>query len=193
MGSPQQLTKLAVTCSALCVCAAPRICAQYASCRYSVQGFGKQRPGSDHYVYPASGKTADSRPPSNGASTAAAAGAEDSAPGAAAGPASAPEDGPPSVAEQPAANGNSASEPAPEPAGVSRPDANGIPEDPDGEFADFDPAEALPACCPRVINVGIPGPGAEVAMWRRAWRDKARALLQLRRHAFSAACTSTSC
>ncbi len=62
---------------------------------------------------------------------------------------------------------------------MSRPDANGILEDPDGEFADFDPAEALPACCPRLINVGIPGPGAEVAMWRRAWRDKACASLRL--------------
>ena len=54
------------------------------------------------------------------------------------------------------------------------PDAEGIVEDPEGEFANFDPAEAEPATWPRVINVGIPGPGAEVAMWRRAWRDKAR-------------------
>ncbi len=145
-----------------------------------MQGFGKQRPGSDHYVYPASGKTADSRPPINGASTAAGAGPADSAAGAAAAAVSAPE-GVPSATEQPAADGNSASEPAPEPPGVIHPDANGILEDPDGEFADFDPAEALPACCPRVINVGIPGPGAEVAMWRRSWRDKACALLQLLR------------
>lgn len=25
---------------------------------------------------------------------------------------------------------------------------------------------------PRIINVGIPGPGAKRLMWRRAWRDK---------------------
>ncbi|GFH22218.1 ANK_REP_REGION domain-containing protein [Haematococcus lacustris] len=33
-----------------------------------------------------------------------------------------------------------------------------------------------PAGCqargPRIINVGVPGPGARRQLWRRAWRDK---------------------
>lgn len=45
-------------------------------------------------------------------------------------------------------------------------------EDPDGEFTGREPAEGAPAVGPRIINVGIPGPGSEVAMWRRSWRDK---------------------
>ena len=43
-------------------------------------------------------------------------------------------------------------------------------EDPDNEFdTDLDPKHADG---PRVINVGIPGPGAHVPLWKRAWRDK---------------------
>ena len=43
-------------------------------------------------------------------------------------------------------------------------------EDPDSEFGtDVDPKQGEG---PRVINVGIPGPGAHVPMWKRAWRDK---------------------
>lgn len=43
-------------------------------------------------------------------------------------------------------------------------------EDPDNEFeTDVDPKHGEG---PRVINVGIPGPGAHVPMWKRAWRDK---------------------
>ena len=42
-------------------------------------------------------------------------------------------------------------------------------EDPDNEFG----ADAAPkGAGPRIINVGIPGPGAHVPMWKRAWRDK---------------------
>ena len=42
-------------------------------------------------------------------------------------------------------------------------------EDPDNEFG----ADAAPKGeGPRIINVGIPGPGAHVPMWKRAWRDK---------------------
>ena len=45
-----------------------------------------------------------------------------------------------------------------------------IVEDPDNEFeTDADPKHGEG---PRVINVGIPGPGAHVPMWKRAWRDK---------------------
>jgi len=46
-----------------------------------------------------------------------------------------------------------------------------VEEDPDGEFA-RSAGEAAPAAGPRIINVGVPGPGGQVAMWRRAWRDK---------------------
>ena len=50
-----------------------------------------------------------------------------------------------------------------------------IPEDPDGEFVS-DPAvpasDLPPRTGPRIINVGIPGPGADAPRWRRAWRDK---------------------
>lgn len=45
-----------------------------------------------------------------------------------------------------------------------------IVEDPDNEFdtdIDFKHGDG-----PRVINVGIPGPGAHVPLWKRAWRDK---------------------
>lgn len=43
-------------------------------------------------------------------------------------------------------------------------------EDPNNEFeTDLDPKHGEG---PRVINVGIPGPGAHVPMWKRAWRDK---------------------
>ena len=43
-------------------------------------------------------------------------------------------------------------------------------EDPDNEFETD--SGAKPGDGPRVINVGIPGPGAHVPMWKRAWRDK---------------------
>ncbi|KAG2494726.1 hypothetical protein HYH03_007240 [Edaphochlamys debaryana] len=44
------------------------------------------------------------------------------------------------------------------------------PEDPDGEFKGSYDVTVLGG--PRVINVGIPGPGGKPRMWRRAWRDK---------------------
>lgn len=45
-----------------------------------------------------------------------------------------------------------------------------ITEDPDNEFeTGVDPKHGEG---PRVINVGIPGPGAHVPLWKRAWRDK---------------------
>ena len=62
--------------------------------------------------------------------------------------------------------------PAAAPLRVGEPDAEGVVEDPDGEFTGREPAEGAPAVGPRIINVGIPGPGGEVAMWRRSWRDK---------------------
>jgi hypothetical protein len=48
-------------------------------------------------------------------------------------------------------------------------------EDPEGEFKGVvpPPQDAAPSDGPRVIDVGIPGPGFHPALWRRAWRDKA--------------------
>jgi hypothetical protein len=45
------------------------------------------------------------------------------------------------------------------------------PEDPDDEFQDV-AAPAPPADGPRIIDVGITGPGFQPLKWRRAWRDK---------------------
>lgn len=42
-------------------------------------------------------------------------------------------------------------------------------EDPDNEFGT---TEVPVREGPRIINVGIPGPGAHVPLWKRAWRDK---------------------
>lgn len=44
-----------------------------------------------------------------------------------------------------------------------------IVEDPDNEFGS---SETPVREGPRIINVGIPGPGAHVPLWKRAWRDK---------------------
>ncbi|KAF5835858.1 hypothetical protein DUNSADRAFT_6792 [Dunaliella salina] len=54
-----------------------------------------------------------------------------------------------------------------------------IPEDPNGEFTHSTsdtggsnaPANGSDPG-PRIINVGVPGPGAKRQVWRRAWRDK---------------------
>lgn len=50
------------------------------------------------------------------------------------------------------------------------------PEDPDGEFAPSTSSRGgVGISGPRIINVGVPGPGSRRLMWRRAWRDKVRA------------------
>jgi len=89
----------------------------------SVQGYGKRDHGSEGWVYPGSGATADSKPP-------------------------------PLVPGAPPLN------------------QAGIPEDPRSEFAANPEAEVAPTEAPRIINVGIPGPGRKVGLWRRSWRDK---------------------
>lgn len=50
-------------------------------------------------------------------------------------------------------------------------DEGGVPEDPDGEFV-YTSGDKPRADGPRIINVGVPGPGFKVSLWRRAWRDK---------------------
>jgi hypothetical protein len=52
--------------------------------------------------------------------------------------------------------------------------AAAVPEDPDAEFG-YTRGEVPRVDGPRVINVGVPGPGVKANMWRRAWRDKVRA------------------
>lgn len=46
-----------------------------------------------------------------------------------------------------------------------------IEEDPDGEFL-YGGGEMPRTEGPRIIDVGIPGPGHHVPMWKRSWRDK---------------------
>jgi ribosomal subunit interface protein len=46
-----------------------------------------------------------------------------------------------------------------------------IEEDPDGEFV-YVGGEVPRTEGPRIIDVGIPGPGHHVPMWKRSWRDK---------------------
>ena len=46
-----------------------------------------------------------------------------------------------------------------------------IEEDPDKEFL-YSGGEMPRTEGPRIIDVGIPGPGSRVALWRRSWRDK---------------------
>ena len=46
-----------------------------------------------------------------------------------------------------------------------------IDEDPDDEFV-YSGGEMPRTEGPRIIDVGIPGPGSKVALWRRSWRDK---------------------
>ena len=49
--------------------------------------------------------------------------------------------------------------------------AAAVPEDPENEF-DYVSGEMPRTHGPRMINVGIPGPGIKANLWRRAWRDK---------------------
>eukprot|EP00955_Chlamydomonas_euryale_P051363 354857-Chlamydomonas_euryale.AAC.47 len=65
--------------------------------------------------------------------------------------------------------------PPPRPLGVERPPEGWAPEDPNGEFSpstveNGGGRSGQPG--PRIIDVGVPGPGSRRLMWRRAWRDK---------------------
>mmetsp|Transcript_4408 Transcript_4408/g.12711 ORF Transcript_4408/g.12711 Transcript_4408/m.12711 type:complete len:900 (-) Transcript_4408:172-2871(-) len=46
-----------------------------------------------------------------------------------------------------------------------------VKEDPDMEFSQPPGPDVTPGG-PRIINVGVPGPGGNVPLWRRSWRDK---------------------
>ena len=128
----------------------------------SVQGYGQKVAGMDlGWVYPGSGGTCDSRPPmkpafANGGDQA---------------------DAVTFASPDPSASdaGPSTDAPGQQASGVADRELTvGIEEDPDAEFRAAE-GPVPPATGPRVINVGIHGPGAQVALWRRAWRDKVAA------------------
>lgn len=52
------------------------------------------------------------------------------------------------------------------------PEPPGAAEDPASEFLGPMHTLAGPREGPRVINVGVPGPGVKANLWRRSWRDK---------------------
>jgi len=140
----------------------------------SVQGVGPKAHGVDAYVYPGSGATHDSK--RDAAAAAAAAETEGGNGEAAAGvPAAAPEANGNGPAPMDASDDHGAAATPVPAAAAAAAGAGAAEEDPEGEFrgAIPAPADAAPADGPRVIDVGIPGPGFHPALWRRAWRDKA--------------------
>lgn len=52
------------------------------------------------------------------------------------------------------------------------PPATTAAEDPAGEFHGGLAALSGARPGPRVINIGVPGPGVKANLWRRSWRDK---------------------
>jgi acetoin utilization deacetylase AcuC-like enzyme/ankyrin repeat protein len=129
----------------------------------SVQGYGPKAPGyMDAYVYPGSGATCDTKGMlSREVEELADEGNED---------ASLVEGNAVKIDELDASHG---------PSGVSQQQQhqqqhNGehhIEEDPDREFT-YTGGEMPRTEGPRIIDVGIPGPGSRVALWKRSWRDK---------------------
>ncbi len=134
----------------------------------SVQGFGKRGMG---WFYPGSGATADSAvaasltPAATANAAAAAAAAAAPAAADAAADAAKPEPAVPAAAG-PAGSATAAAGEAGA-AGGSGPAAS-LPEDPDGEFRGSYDETVLGG--PRVINVGIPGPGGDAAGVGKGWR-----------------------
>lgn len=120
----------------------------------SVQGYGPKGYGIGAFVYPGSGATCDTKQVAKHVD------AEidevdgvDGTDGA---------DG-----ERGATNGNGAHPTS----GSDQTNAVIIEEDPDGEFL-YTGGEMPRTEGPRIIDVGIPGPGHHVPMWKRSWRDK---------------------
>ncbi|KAG1676387.1 hypothetical protein FOA52_001182 [Chlamydomonas sp. UWO 241] len=130
----------------------------------SVQGYGRGPHGG--WFYPGSGKTDDThgplRPvPQREASPMSEGDGEREGDGKENGASEAPPHPPPGG----------------RPLGVCEPPEGWAPEDPDGEFeastSETGGGRGVGADKgPRVINVGVPGPGSRRLMWRRAWRDK---------------------
>lgn len=128
----------------------------------SVQGYGQKMPGSGAYVYPGSGSTCDTRDTNvtgAGVKVEEVADADDNNPK----PFPFPVAEPSSSCLAPA-NGTL-------PGSTAVDDDESVEEDPDHEFV-YVGGEIPRIEGPRIIDVGIPGPGARVALWRRSWRDK---------------------
>ncbi|KAL4440406.1 hypothetical protein ABPG75_003407 [Micractinium tetrahymenae] len=162
----------------------------------SVQGYGPKAEDYPVYVYPGSGATCDTQElaAQRAAEEAAAAAAKDrQAAAAAAQPGEGMEvDGvgaaaqgaaAPAAAQQQLQNGGEAAAAANggvqagAAAAASAADQQqggaeeAIEEDPDREFV-YRGGQVPPVEGPRVIDIGIPGFGPKVALWRRSWRDK---------------------
>ncbi|KAL4431738.1 hypothetical protein ABPG77_002954 [Micractinium sp. CCAP 211/92] len=164
----------------------------------SVQGYGPKAEDYPAYVYPGSGATCDTKELAAQRAAEEAAAAEAKAgqavpgqqaggqPGEAmevdgsgdaarqqGGAAPAAASGQQNGGEAPAANGGTQAGAAPAAAaGAQQSDgADEIEEDPDREFV-YRGGQVPPVEGPRVIDVGIPGFGPKVALWRRSWRDK---------------------
>ncbi|GMH41862.1 hypothetical protein BSKO_09772 [Bryopsis sp. KO-2023] len=116
----------------------------------SVQAYGPRVPSIENsWFYPGSGATSDNRRPDSKNRTEK------------------------EVAHQgePSVNGHASSEIPKEASSDQDPLAFSVVEDPGGEFASTQDFENEVEG-PRVINVGIAGPGIQVQLWKRAWRDK---------------------
>lgn len=149
----------------------------------SVQGYGSKVPGSSVYVYPGSGDTADTEElrRRRAAARAAKAAKEKAAAAAAAAPGG--EGGSLAAAAAAAAVAGGAAEGKVEAEAEAAAGGDGgggnatsggeteLEEDPDHEFASTSKAPP-PIDGPRIIDVGIGGPGFHPLKWRRAWRDK---------------------
>jgi acetoin utilization deacetylase AcuC-like enzyme len=119
----------------------------------SVQGYGPKAPGyMDAYVYPGSGATCDTKGMLS-REVEELADEEDTL-----------VEGAIKIDELDATTGVPASQ-------AANTGEQQIEEDPDHEFV-YSGGEMPRTEGPRIIDVGIPGPGSRVALWRRSWRDK---------------------
>eukprot|EP00887_Chlorella_sp_A99_P002366 scaffold10.g2366.t1 len=160
----------------------------------SVQGYGPKLPGVEAFVYPGTGATCDTRAlrskkEEEEAAAAAATAAAAAAAAAGDGPAKMETDLAPTPTRTTSLTGpasprtTSLTGPAspraaslagagsPRAAAVAANGETGVEEDPDHEF-DYTGGDVPTLEGPRIIDVGIPGPGSKVGLWRRAWRDK---------------------
>jgi len=131
----------------------------------SVQGYGPKAPGyMDAYVYPGSGATCDTKGMLSGEVEELAEDNDNEAPLV---------EGAVKIDELDA-NAPPGTGPSSEQHPHHHRHINGeqhIEEDPDHEFV-YSGGEMPPTEGPRIIDVGIPGPGSRVALWKRSWRDK---------------------
>eukprot|EP00803_Ostreobium_quekettii_P003057 evm.model.scf_177.4 EVM.evm.TU.scf_177.4 scf_177:18001-33099(-) len=141
----------------------------------STQAYGSRIPGIEGaWFYPGSGATCDTQQLRNGqgptdqpqANSTPAQGVDGKA----------MDEAKTGAAQQPGSVGNNADDHMGHPGGVANGDEEGpfscgVEEDPDGEFS-YCGGEVPRLGGPRIVNVGIPGPGVQAMLWKRAWRDK---------------------